>query len=55
MFRGHLLKVTVKQGEVIIEHQEGYDFQMKVWDKIYDLSKESTINIKISNIKNERW
>lgn len=46
MFRGHLLKVTVKQGEVIIEHQEGYDFQMKVWDKIYDLSKESTINIK---------
>lgn len=46
MFRGHLLKVTVKQGETTIEHQEGDDFQMKVWDKTYSISKESTINIK---------
>ena len=46
MFRGHLLKVTVKQGETTIDHQEGDDFQMKVWDKTYSISKESTINIK---------
>ncbi|WP_163194333.1 glycoside hydrolase family 65 protein [Clostridium thermarum] len=45
VFRDHLLKVTVKQNETIIEHQEGSDFELKVNDKVYALAKGSTINI----------
>lgn len=46
VFRSHLLKVTVKQDETLIEKQEGNDLQLKINDKVYTISKGSTINIK---------
>ena len=45
VFRGHLMKVTVKQNETIIEKQEGNDLEIKVNDKVYTITKGSTISI----------
>ena len=45
VFRNHLMKVTVKQNETIIEKQEGSDLELKVSDKVYIISKGSTISI----------
>jgi maltose phosphorylase len=45
VFRGHLLKVTVKQNETLIEQQEGTDLELMISNKIYTITKGSTIKM----------
>lgn len=49
LFREHLLKITVSKSTVEIKQEKGDSFNIKVYDKLYKLNKDSKINIK--NIK----
>jgi maltose phosphorylase len=45
LFRGHLLKVTVENGAILIEQLSGNTLSLKVNDKVYELNENGNISI----------
>lgn len=46
LFRDHLLKINVTSNNVIISQENGSEFIIKVYDKKYTISKDSTVIIE---------
>lgn len=47
MFREHRLNISVYKNYIIISHEKGSDFSLKVYDDVYEIKEGSSIKINI--------
>lgn len=47
MFRGNRLNVTVNKSDIIITHEKGSDFSIKVYDEVYHIKEDSKILVNV--------